>query len=343
MSHLDTVLEHADWEGGRGRRREPEAEVGVRRVGSDLLADLLERWHPAGGEVAVLQHHPAAGRQCFLDEPVRDGALALPKRDGLRALAAAAARVGKLEQLQHRVLAGREDEDERCHARRVLVAALEVKRRRLHERLAQLSPDKVTHRRHHLVRSEAAQHTQPIKRRDSLLPLARQRLRVRLSMLVDGEPALSEAALVARRHRVGQPGEMLVLAQLDELLPCLVAQPARVHLANGRRAALEAAATGQEELPLLLQQLALALQDLDAHEQRQEELVLLVERAADVTVDGKRVLRHQVGQTLLEHLARRRLVDRATKERDVPAQAQESGRDVAGEVARAHTSTRAMR
>ena len=54
-----------------------------------------------------------AGGEGLGDEPLRDGPLPLPQRDGLRALAAEAAPLRKLEQLGHRVMAGREDEDER--------------------------------------------------------------------------------------------------------------------------------------------------------------------------------------------------------------------------------------
>ena len=84
VGHLDAVLEHRDGEVGRRRRREPQPEVGVRAVGREVLADLLERRHPRDGEVAVLEHHPAAALQRLGDQPLRDRPLPLAERDRLR-------------------------------------------------------------------------------------------------------------------------------------------------------------------------------------------------------------------------------------------------------------------
>ena len=54
-----TVLQNGDWEVIGGVAGEPEAELLVCVVGGDhLLTDLLQLRHPAGGQMAVLQHHP---------------------------------------------------------------------------------------------------------------------------------------------------------------------------------------------------------------------------------------------------------------------------------------------
>ena len=60
IGHLDSILQHGDWEvrGGVGRQPQPEIWMGCVRV--ELLADLLEGGHPGDSQVAVLEHNPGA-------------------------------------------------------------------------------------------------------------------------------------------------------------------------------------------------------------------------------------------------------------------------------------------
>ena len=74
--------------------------VGVALEGFD---DLLELGHPRLGEVAVLQHDPAALLDRLGDHARGDRPLPLPERDGARLLPAEAARLGELEQRVDRV------------------------------------------------------------------------------------------------------------------------------------------------------------------------------------------------------------------------------------------------
>jgi hypothetical protein len=53
VGHLDAVLQDAHGEDGRGVRGEPQAEVAVRRVRLEVLADALQRHHPAAAARGV--------------------------------------------------------------------------------------------------------------------------------------------------------------------------------------------------------------------------------------------------------------------------------------------------
>ena len=200
VGHLDAVLEDGDGEGGRRARREPEPVVLALAAGEHVLADLLERRHPADGEVAVLEHDPRAVGLRVHDELLRNGPLPLAERDGVGALAAKAARVAELEQLRHRVLARREDEDERHHARRVVEALLEVERGRLDELLLHVLGDEGGDHGHDAVGAQAAQDAASLKG-DAIVvqvrvPLARQRLLVGHLGLVHDLPLLELLAKV---------------------------------------------------------------------------------------------------------------------------------------------------
>mmetsp|Transcript_12285 Transcript_12285/g.49294 ORF Transcript_12285/g.49294 Transcript_12285/m.49294 type:complete len:243 (-) Transcript_12285:3353-4081(-) len=81
VGHLDSVLKDRNREsrGRHGREPEPELLVGVLRV--DSLADFLQRGHPGGRQVAILEQHPLARLAPFLDEHSRLGTLTLPHGD----------------------------------------------------------------------------------------------------------------------------------------------------------------------------------------------------------------------------------------------------------------------
>lgn len=100
------------WWDGRRRRRElswapsqlfsrlsslPEAGVGVLRD-DGLLADHFQLWHPTGGQVAVLQHHPGAFLDGLVDHLGRDGPLALSQGYGLRLATPHLQVISKLQQ-----------------------------------------------------------------------------------------------------------------------------------------------------------------------------------------------------------------------------------------------------
>eukprot|EP00964_Phaeocystis_antarctica_P055484 scaffold32640_cov63-Phaeocystis_antarctica.AAC.2 len=279
VGHLDAVLQDGHGELVRGPRGEPQPELGRGRVGVDVLADLLERGHPGRVEVAVLQHDPAA------------------LLDGL---------------LRHRVLPRREHEDHRRDGRRVLVAALEVKRRRLDVGLAEVLRDKGHHHRRHLVGPQAAQHTHALEGAE-LLPLAGQRHRLRLGVLVDVVPALCVLLEVGRGERL----EAGLRAEADHLRPARLLEPVDARVLR-RAGGQQARAARQEEHELRRVELAVAAHDLGAHDEGEERLVLLVERAADHAVDVDRVHVREVHEARRQVVALGRVVDGALEEADVP-------------------------
>mmetsp|Transcript_36239 Transcript_36239/g.69498 ORF Transcript_36239/g.69498 Transcript_36239/m.69498 type:complete len:386 (-) Transcript_36239:739-1896(-) len=186
VGHLDPVLQHRHRE-VRGRvRREPQPGHGVCVVGVDAFAYSLERRHPAYRQVAVLQHHPAAHLHRVLDVLLGLGTLALPQRD-----AADARRhlllLRKLQERRGGVRPGRQHEDEGRGWGGVRVARPQVEERRLHKLDPQLLRHKVLHRRHQLVRADAAHHAQLLERVE-LVEGSRQRLLVRLQRVVQRPP-----------------------------------------------------------------------------------------------------------------------------------------------------------
>lgn len=82
--------------------------------------------------MTVLQCNPEALLSSLFDASLRQLALTLPERHDTQPIAAAkAALVGEAQYGQHRICAGRKDEDERRTAVRVSEAALQIERRRL--------------------------------------------------------------------------------------------------------------------------------------------------------------------------------------------------------------------
>ena len=65
-SDLGAVLQHRDRELGAGHAGQPQAEVTVNFVPINLLDESLQRRHPGGSEMAVLEEHPAASIHGFL-------------------------------------------------------------------------------------------------------------------------------------------------------------------------------------------------------------------------------------------------------------------------------------
>ena len=87
---------------GRGVAGEPEAEVWVASVGTEVLADLLQHGHPGHGQVAVLQTHPRPLLHGGRDQPGSDGTLVLPQGDDLELGTTHPLDVGKLQQAWRR-------------------------------------------------------------------------------------------------------------------------------------------------------------------------------------------------------------------------------------------------
>ena len=76
VGHLYAVLENWDRELVGGVAGEPEAELVVGVIGdNNLLTDFLQPRHPAGGKMAVLEHHPAPVLQGIVDHLLSYGAL----------------------------------------------------------------------------------------------------------------------------------------------------------------------------------------------------------------------------------------------------------------------------
>eukprot|EP00960_Hanusia_phi_P041009 754792-Hanusia_phi.AAC.2 len=154
VGHLDPVLQDRDGEHAGGVASQPKAEVLVRRLRFELLADSLQRHHPAPVHVAVLQHHPRAVLVSILHVLGGDGPLALPQGDALDGLPEALL-VRELEERGVGVGACRQDKDEGGTRIRVFVAGGEVEGRRLYELLAHLVGDKEHDGGDDLVRSDA--------------------------------------------------------------------------------------------------------------------------------------------------------------------------------------------
>lgn len=85
IGHLDRVLEHGDGKGGAGHRAQIEPKVVLHGVGllGYLGGEGLERQHPRGGQVAVLQENPATRGTALPDQALGYRALALTQRDRL--------------------------------------------------------------------------------------------------------------------------------------------------------------------------------------------------------------------------------------------------------------------
>mmetsp|Transcript_23705 Transcript_23705/g.65781 ORF Transcript_23705/g.65781 Transcript_23705/m.65781 type:complete len:546 (+) Transcript_23705:174-1811(+) len=78
VSHLHAILKDVDREFGAGVACHPQPELRVSGVRVQLLADAVQLRHPAGCQMAVLQHHPLALLQALVDHRLCLGPLPLP-------------------------------------------------------------------------------------------------------------------------------------------------------------------------------------------------------------------------------------------------------------------------
>ena len=288
VGHLDAVLQHRDGKLLRRIAGQPQAELGVRVVRAQLLAYLLERAHPRHGQVAVLQAHPGAVGLRLGDEARGDDALALAQRDGVELGAVEALVLRELEQLGHRVGARRQDEHQRYAAVRVRVRLAQVEGRRLDELLAEVLLDELGHRQRDLVRTQAAHEYHLLELVELVVVGQRHGGQVGLLAVVEVAPA--RVRLVEVLAEAGEDGQ--VAREATQLVPALVEQPRARRIAQ---LVLEADAARQEEHVLGGVQLAARHQQRRAQHEREEQLVLLEERATHVAVQV-------VGEVVLEVL-----------------------------------------
>ena len=54
VGHLDSILQDIHWELGAWVTSHPKPEIGTSLIRLELLADLIQRWHPTWRQVAVL-------------------------------------------------------------------------------------------------------------------------------------------------------------------------------------------------------------------------------------------------------------------------------------------------
>mmetsp|Transcript_6911 Transcript_6911/g.16610 ORF Transcript_6911/g.16610 Transcript_6911/m.16610 type:complete len:820 (-) Transcript_6911:3765-6224(-) len=308
FGHLDAGLQHGDGEGLGGHRGEPEAELGVGLVLLHLLGDALELGHPRDRKVTVLKQDPVARLDAVGDVALGGRALALAERDRHHALGSAHF-LGEEEQILRRVRARRQHEDERRHAARVVVARAEVERRRLNVLLARLLNYEVLHGVHHLVLAERADHAHALQRGEVVERLG-EAGRLRLERVED---------LLPLGHRLGELGRKLLEA-LDadhgaDRGPDARGDPLGVGVLELDRVGRHAR---DEVAPLLRVDLARALHDLDREEEREEQLVLLEERAADVVVHREREVLVEVGAADLNVAVLWRHLHAADEERVEP-------------------------
>ena len=59
QTDLRAVLQYGNWELGTGHAGQPQTEVPVNLVPVNLLYESLQRGHPGGREVTVLEEDPA--------------------------------------------------------------------------------------------------------------------------------------------------------------------------------------------------------------------------------------------------------------------------------------------
>eukprot|EP00962_Isochrysis_galbana_P011306 scaffold3166_cov111-Isochrysis_galbana.AAC.5 len=133
---------------GRRIRRKPEPEVVAHRVRDHLFDNALKCDHPRHVQMAVLKHNPVALLLARGHHPLGVRALPLAKRDGVDFTPFG---LGKLQERQHRVHAGRKDEDKRRRVGRVVVGSLQVEGGRLNVLLAELGGAKLGDAGHKLV------------------------------------------------------------------------------------------------------------------------------------------------------------------------------------------------
>mmetsp|Transcript_40364 Transcript_40364/g.119668 ORF Transcript_40364/g.119668 Transcript_40364/m.119668 type:complete len:1559 (+) Transcript_40364:130-4806(+) len=297
--HLDAVLQQLDGELGRRRGGEEDAEVLVRLRLDGVEDQLLEVGQPADAEVAVRQERPEALLRA-LDHELR----------GLGLLALAQGDVGRLDalhngeggDLRRGVHAGREDEEQRRGALRLLVDQLEVQRWRLHELGVQLLADEHGRGRDHAVGADAADHEELLHHVQAPVPLPGQGLALGLRGAVPLLP-------VAERLLHGgleAPQRLDARVHLHDVVPDQLRDPVGRGVRGLSRAVQDLAAQ-HEEVELHGVQLAVRHQDPGAEVEGEDHLVPLEERAAAVLVDRQRVVVVEVLDALLD-AARRHLL-----------------------------------
>mmetsp|Transcript_34849 Transcript_34849/g.109443 ORF Transcript_34849/g.109443 Transcript_34849/m.109443 type:complete len:531 (-) Transcript_34849:195-1787(-) len=281
--HLDAALQDRDGELGRRRRAQPQAVARVRVLRLDVvLDDLLEARHPREHQVAVREEHPVPRPQAVLQHAHRRRRLALPER------AVVHVDVHLLREREHvrrGVHARREHEDERRVRVRRLVDGAEVEGRRVHEIGAHVLAHEVGRREEAAVHAQRAQDAHLLQVRALVLPVAWQALVLRRVAQVPGLPVARD--LLEARHEARKGAE---LVQLRHVVPGGLVHP----LLAGVRALVRAVhddAAEAEVVELVLRELVVVLQDLEAELQREEQLVALEEPAADVAVHRQRVVR----------------------------------------------------
>jgi len=260
----------------------------------DLLEDLLERLEPAGQQVAILEQHPVTLLRAPLEHRLRDGALALAERHVLHLGATHPALDRELEEVGGRVGAGREDEDDRHHRRRVLEDDVKVEHGRRDEVLAHLADDELGDGDEDAVDAEAAQEHHLLHQVQLLVVAARVLDRLGRIEIVPRPPLLDVCL-----HVGGQVLE--VVAHLDETLHVV---PARVgDEISGRRvlALFEREVALEEEVELRRVERAVARHDAQRHLEREHELVDLEDRAARVVVAHLRERQDDVLEPVLKH------------------------------------------
>ena len=289
---LERTLQDADGKGGRRLRGQPEAKVRMRL--GQLLQVLLELLEPLDEQVAVLQHEPEAAAHRLLQVADGDLLLALAHRQQLHLGRAEVGALGELEQVGGRIRARTEYEDNGRHGRALVPDRLEADDGRRHELLAHHVRYVLRHGQVDAIDAEAAEEHELLELVERVRVAVRHLARLGRVQVEERAPR----ALIAL-NGVEQRAERLreVARQPHAVLPALVGQPGVRLLAL---ALLERDVALDEEVELLLGDVASVLLQLDGDLEGEEELVLLEDAAAAVVVDvhGERV--HDVDEALLQ-------------------------------------------
>mmetsp|Transcript_116730 Transcript_116730/g.316960 ORF Transcript_116730/g.316960 Transcript_116730/m.316960 type:complete len:753 (+) Transcript_116730:99-2357(+) len=212
IGDLDAVLQHRHRKGRRGHGCQPQTVHVIDGVRVLLLLDALERRHPTGSQVAILQADPVAALSAVLDQALGLPALALSQRDEVQALLVLEV-PGELHERVRGIRAGREDEDQGRRLLRVPEAAQEVERRRHGVEAAQLLPHEPAHAQLQRVLAQRLDQEQALEGRQLALPALRQSILVHRVALRD--------ELLPRRgcgHLAREPLERLAAPRDGQLL-----------------------------------------------------------------------------------------------------------------------------
>eukprot|EP01136_Pigoraptor_vietnamica_P000134 Opistho-1_new@25059 len=302
VRELDARLQQADRELRVLLRRDPKAEVLV-----DLLRHrqrVEQLVHKVEAEVAVLQQHPAARLHELLHQAPRVHLLALAHRNGARL------RLLLLRQrldCRRRVAAHRQQADHRRARVRLLPHLLEVEDDALREPLAERVANVLARLVHGAVGAPRADEERAAERVERVLVAVGQLRLLRGVLVVPVLPAL----LVAR-HLVEDLAELRQLTELDNVEPRHVRDPpARLLL---HRVHVERSASLDEDLELLQRHAAALDVRLEREEQREEELVDLVQPAARVLEHAEREVVDDVLDALVRDRRRLRARHRLVKQ-----------------------------